>query len=125
MAIQIAATRQNLADAYKAKGAYFGLCTGNPGTTTTPANEVTGTGPEGAYTRVQATTTSGSSGTVTYGNVSINAPATGSTYTVTHACICTAASGATQFDWAPLASSQQVGPLGGVITLTGASFTQT
>ena len=123
--IQIASTRQSQADNYKNLGRYFGLCTGNPGTTATPANEVSGTGPEGAYTRVQSTATSGSGGSVTYGNVSINAPATGSAYTVTHACICSTASGATMFDWAPLASSQQVGPLGGVITLTGASFTQT
>ena len=126
MGIKIAGTRQDLANTYKAKGSYFGLATGNPGDDASPENEVSGAGPEGTYARVQATTSSGTTGTVLYGNVAINAPATGSTYTVTHAIICTAASGATMFDWALLAGGgQQVGPLGGVITLTQASFTQT
>lgn len=125
MTIKVASTRQTQADNYKNLGRWLGLATGNPGDTSTPANELSGNGPEGAYARVQVAATSGTGGLINYANGSINAPATGSEYTVTHVIICSAATGNTMFDWAPLTTPQKVGPLGGVITLTGMKFTQT
>ena len=53
MAIQIVGTRNTLATAYAGAGTWCGLATGNPGTTTTPANEATGGSP--AYARKQTT----------------------------------------------------------------------
>lgn len=90
MAIQIAATRQVLADAYKGVGTYFGLATGNPGTTATPANEATG----GGYTRVATTWSSGTGGVVNGTAVTISAAAG----TYTHALLASAVSGNNMVD---------------------------
>ncbi|TWS24411.1 hypothetical protein FK268_12540 [Tsukamurella sputi] len=123
--VNVIATKQAQADSFKARGSYLGVATGNPGTTTTPANELSGAGPEGTYSRSQATTASGTDGTVTYGNVQVHAPATGTAYNATHVILCSGASGNNMIDWAPLSPAQPVGPLGGVLTITGVKFTQT
>ena len=49
MAINVPGTAQKLADDYTQLGAYIGLTTGNPGTSSPPANEPTG----GGYARQQ------------------------------------------------------------------------
>lgn len=66
----IAATKQSMADAWKALGAFIGLATGDPGTTATPANELTG----GSYARVATTWTSATGGVVNGAAVTVNAP---------------------------------------------------
>jgi len=97
MAIAIATTRQNLADRYATLGTFFGLATGNPGTTTTPANEASG----GSYARVATTWSSGSGGVVNGTAVTINANAG----TYTHTPLCSAGSGANMIDWAAITST--------------------
>lgn len=90
----ITARKQALADVWKGYGAYFGVCTGAPGDTTTPANEA-------AYTsgnRVASTLSSNGDGTVSGTAVVLNAPAG----TYTHGTQCSAATGATQIAWAAL-----------------------
>ena len=62
MAIAVATTRQSLADQYKTLGTWINVCTGDPGTTATPANEATGGSPANA--RKQTTWTSGSGGII-------------------------------------------------------------
>jgi hypothetical protein len=84
MAIQIATTRQTLADAYKGTGTWFGLATGNPGTSATPANEATG----GGYARVQLTWVSGSGGSLT---TSASATISAAAGTYTYAILASAA----------------------------------
>lgn len=75
MAIQLGATRQLLAAYYASLGTYFGVATGAPGTTTTPANEATGGSP--AYARVATTWTAGAGGAESGSPVTLNvAPAT-------------------------------------------------
>lgn len=71
MAIAVPATRQILADAYKSIGSWVGLATADPGTSSTPANEVTG----GGYARVQTTWTSATGGVVNGSAVTISCPA--------------------------------------------------
>lgn len=78
MAIAVATTRQSLADQYKTLGTWIGVCTGDPGTTSTPANEATGGSP--AYAR-KATTWSSSTGGVVNGTaVTIDVAAATYTY---------------------------------------------
>lgn len=77
MAIAVATTRQSLADQYKTLGTWVGVCTGDPGTTATPANEATGGSP--AYARKQTTWTSASGGVVNGTAVTIDVAA--ATYT--------------------------------------------
>ncbi|MBE5453516.1 hypothetical protein E3G52_000380 [Mycobacteroides abscessus] len=60
MAIKVPQTRQALADAWKAMGNWLGAATNDPGTTQTPASELTG----GGYARAQTTYTSSSGGNV-------------------------------------------------------------
>lgn len=102
MAIQIAATRQALADAYKNRatsGAPFvGLHTAAPGTSGTNA-EVSGGTP--AYARKQTTLTSGTGGVLTGSSVTIDVPAG----TYTHASIWTAATGGTCIDWVAITAT--------------------
>ena len=90
MPIAIAASRQALADRYKALGNYFGACRGAPGTGTSPANEASG----GGYVRVAGSWVSGSTGTLTCADVLLTVPAA----TYTNGTLCSSASGATQVD---------------------------
>ncbi|DAZ90359.1 phage tail fiber protein [Mycobacteroides abscessus] len=113
MAIAIATSRQALADTYKTLGAYFGLCTGNPGTTSTPANETSGSG----YGRIQSTWTSATGGVVNGSAVTINAGAG----TYTHTPLCSASTGNNMIDWAAIVST--ILSAAGQIVLTP-TFTQ-
>lgn len=126
MAIQIAATRQLLADDYKTYGdsipggtAWVALHTnagGNsPGTAGT-VNEVTGGSP--AYARKQTTWTSGSGGALSGTSVTIDVPAG----TYTYASIWNQASGGTCIDWVAITSTT-LGAQGQIVVTP--SFTQT
>lgn len=97
MAIAVGTTRQNLADRYGTLGTFFGLATGNPGTSATPANEAAG----GSYARVATTWTSSTGGTINGSAVTINANAG----TYTHAPLFSASSGNTMIDWAAIVST--------------------
>lgn len=97
MAIAIAASRQALADAYKALGTYFGLATASPGTTATPSNEASGSG----YARVATTWTSSSGGVVNGSAVTITAGAA----TYTYCLLASASSGANMVDNAAITST--------------------
>jgi hypothetical protein len=77
MAIAIVGTRNSLVTTYIGLGTWIGLATGNPGTTTTPANEATGGSP--AYARKQTTWGSVSASASTGTAVTIDAAA--GTYT--------------------------------------------
>jgi hypothetical protein len=79
----VAATRQAAADAVKALGAYIGLATGDPGTSATPSNELSGGSP--AYARVATTWTSATGGVVNGSAVTIHSPAATITYAFTAA----------------------------------------
>lgn len=108
MSIAIATTRQALADKYGTLGTFFGLATGNPGTTTTPANEASG----GSYARVATTWSAGSGGVENGTACTISANAG----TYTYAPLCSAASGANMIDWAAITSTVLSAP--GQIVLT-------
>lgn len=114
MAIAIAATRQELADAYKvtagASTAWVALHSADPGTTT-GANELSG----GGYARVQITWSSGSGGTLTCSPITFNHPAG----TITHASLNTASSGGTMKDKCALSPTQNPGGPG-TLTVTPA-----
>lgn len=101
MPIRLATSRQVLADAYKGMGNWFAACTGDPGNTTTVANETSGTGGSGAYARLQGTWASGSGGILTCTNVVLSVPAG----TFTYGALCSAVSGATQLDNALIANT--------------------
>lgn len=91
MAIAVNSTKETLATAYTALGAWVSLHTSDPGST--GANEATGGSP--AYARKQTTWTAGSSdGIVAGSEVSIDVPA-GS---FTHAGIWSAATGGNFID---------------------------
>jgi hypothetical protein len=96
MAIAVATTRQSLADQYKTLGAYVALCTGDPGTTASIANEATGGSP--AYARKLTTWTSSTGGVVNGSAVTIDAPAG----TYTHIALCSAVSGNNMVDKADI-----------------------
>jgi hypothetical protein len=99
MPIAVATTKEALADAYIALGAYVSLHTGDPGTT--GANEATGGSP--AYAR-QATTWSADStddGVRAGTQVTIDVPAG----TYTYAGLWTAASGGTFIDKVAITST--------------------
>ncbi len=108
MAIAVATTRQNLADRYGTLGAFFNVATGNPGTTSTPANEASG----GSNARVAATWSSGTGGAINGTACTINANAG----TYTHAPLCSASTGPTMIDWAAIVSTILSAP--GQIVLT-------
>jgi len=80
MAIAVGSTRQSLANSYAALGNWLGAATGNPGTTTTPANEVTGGSP--AYARGQTTWSAGSNGESNGTATTLNSPAATITYVI-------------------------------------------
>lgn len=98
MAIAVGTMRQTLAAAYAAAAAYFGLATGAPGTTSTPANEASGSG----YARLPTTWTAGSNGVENGSAVTITAGAA----TYDYAILCSAATGNTMLDNAAIASTQ-------------------
>lgn len=74
------ATLNTLAADYAGLGADIGLATGNPGSTTTPANEATGGSP--AYARVATTWSAGSTGVQNGTAVTINVAAGTYTYMI-------------------------------------------
>jgi hypothetical protein len=78
MAIAIATSRQSLAATYATLGTWIGVCTGNPGTSTTPINEATGGSP--AYARKQTTWTAGAGGVENGSAVTIDVAAATYTY---------------------------------------------
>ena len=92
MAIAVATTRQLLADEYGLAGTFIGACTGDPGTTNTPANEATGGTP--AYTRLATTWTSATGGTINGSPVSLDVPPD----TYDHVLLATTAAGADMID---------------------------
>lgn len=98
MPIRIPASRQTLANAYAGLGVYVAACTGDPGATTTVANEVSG----GSYARLATAWTAGSGGVSNGSNVTLAIPAS---TTVTFGAMCSAATGATQFDNAAVSST--------------------
>lgn len=106
MPIKIATTRQRQADHYGTGAGYVGVCTGDPGTGTTPANEASGAGPLGTYARKSFTWTAGTGGNITGAATALDLPAG----TYTHMTICTTASGATQYDWALIVKADGVTP---------------
>jgi len=116
MAIAIATTRQSLATYYGTLGSYIGLCTGSPGTTTTPANEASGGSP--AYARKQTTWTPSTGGVNNGSAVTIDVAAA----TYTHMTLCSAVSGANQIDNADI--TDVVMSAQGQIVVTP-TFTQT
>ncbi|MFD4457713.1 hypothetical protein [Nocardia sp. NPDC058480] len=101
MAIAVAASRQALADAYKALGGagtvWVSLHTGDPGTTGTA--EASGGTP--AYARKQSTWSSGSGGVLTATQVVIDVPAG----TFTYAGLWTASSAGTFIDKVAITST--------------------
>lgn len=110
--VNIAASREALATTYKGLGRYLGLCTGNPGSSTTPANEAAG----GLYARLATTWGSvgdnGSAASVTGSAVAVSANAA----TYTYSPLCSAASGANMVDWAAIVSTILSAP--GQVVLT-------
>jgi len=98
MAIAVAASRQSLANTYATLGTYIGVCTGDPGTTSTPSNEASGGAP--AYARVATTWTAGSGGVQNGSAVTINVAAA----TYTYILLASAVSGATMVDKAAISS---------------------
>lgn len=97
MTIAVATTRQALANTYATQGTFFGLATGSPGSTSTPANEASG----GGYARVATTWTAGSGGVQNGSAVTINAAAG----TYTFAILCSAATGTTMVDNSAITST--------------------
>jgi hypothetical protein len=78
MAIAVTTTKQTMSNYYATLGTWIGACTGNPGSTTTPANEATGGSP--AYARKQTTWTAGSGGVNNGSAVTIDVAAATYTY---------------------------------------------
>jgi hypothetical protein len=98
MAIAVATTRQALANTYASTGTWIGAATGDPGTTSTPANEATGGSP--AYARQQTTWTAGSGGVSNGSAVTLNVAAA----TYTYILLASAQTGATMIDKAAISS---------------------
>lgn len=99
MAIAVATTRQTLANAYGAIGTDLGLATGDPGTTSTPANEASG----GSYVRVAipAGWSASTGGVINGAATTINVAAA----TYTFAFLATATTGNTMFDKCAITST--------------------
>jgi hypothetical protein len=91
MAINVPGTAQKLADDYTKLGAYIGLTTGDPGTTSPPAHEPSG----GGYVRQQTTWTHSSGGVYTGSQVTIPVPAG----TYTNMIVMDAKTGGNLIDW--------------------------
>jgi hypothetical protein len=114
MPIAVAASRQTLANAYAGLGTYIGVCTGDPGTTNTPANETSGSG----YTRVATTWTPGSTGTEAGSPCTINVPAG----TFTYILLASGVSGTNMVDKTSVSSTAMGSP--GQLVVTP-NYTQT
>jgi hypothetical protein len=80
MAIAVTNTKQTMAAYYATLGTWIGAATGNPGSTTTPANEASGGSP--AYARQQTTWTAGSGGIMNGSAVTLNVAAGTYTYII-------------------------------------------
>lgn len=94
---------------YTGLGNWIGLATGNPGSTSTPANEATGGSP--AYAR-KSTTWTVSGATATGSAVTFNVPAG----TYSYMLVCSGSSGNNMVDWCPI--SPQVISSQTTLTLT-------
>lgn len=88
-------TAQTMVTDYSGLGAWIGLCTGAPGSTNAPSSEASGGSP--AYAR-QETTWTVSGGTAIGSAVTINVPAGNYSYMI----LCSASTGNTMVDWAPI-----------------------
>jgi hypothetical protein len=97
MAIRIGATRQQLADKYGDLGVFFGLATGDPGTTVAPANEASG----GAYARVATHWSSSGGGVETGKSCTISANAGAYTFAI----FCSGFSGPNMVDNCPIVTT--------------------
>jgi hypothetical protein len=101
----LAATREELVVYYSTLGSYLGVCTGSPGTTSTPANEASGGSP--AYARVAtawgSATDNGTMASIVGSPVTLNAPAGDYTYALLASAATLAA--ANMVDWAAINST--------------------
>jgi hypothetical protein len=88
--VNVSSTAQSLSNDYADMGAWIGLATDDPGTTTTPANEASG----GNYSRQKTTWTSGDGGVNQGSPVTINLPSGAYPYLI----LCADASGQTMID---------------------------
>jgi hypothetical protein len=104
MPIKIAASRQALADRYGQLGNFFGACRGDPGTTSTPANEASG----GGYVRVAGTWVPNNNGTLICSPLDVLLTVPAATYT--YGTLCSSASGGSQVDNASHASMAFTAP---------------
>jgi hypothetical protein len=119
MAMSVVTSKNALCTYYGTQATYVGLATAAQSTTSTVTSELTGGSP--AYARVAVTwgTAALSAITVATAGVTINVPTTN---TVTHALLCTAATGATLYDWCSVTSTTYNAQGSAVITPT---FTMT
>lgn len=117
MAIAVTATKTTLCNTYVGLGTYIGLATGNPGSSATPSNEVTGGSP--AYARVATTWGSTSAGANTGSAVTINCP----TATVTYVLLASAGSGNNMIDNTLLSTSIVMSQQGQIVVTP--TYTQT
>ena len=109
MAINVPGTSQKLANDYTQLGAYIGLTTGDPGTTSPPAHEPSG----GGYVRQQTTWTHSSGGVYTGSQVTIAVPAGTYTYMI----VMDAKTGGDLVDWCQIPATP-ITPGGGKILVT-------
>ena len=114
--VNVTATKQTISNAAVALGNYIGICTGSPGSTSSPANEAAGGSP--AYARQATTWTAGSGGVNNGSPVTINLPS--STYL--YLLMASGSSGNNMVDWCPLTavvlSTQTAIPFTPVYTVT-------
>jgi len=114
MAMSVVTSKNTMATYYGTQATQIGLATAAQSTTSTITNEVTGGSP--AYARVATTWGGASSSAITGTSVTINIP---TTTTVTHALLCTAATGAsTLFDWCQVTSTTYNAQGSAIITPT-------
>jgi hypothetical protein len=97
MAINVPGTAQKLSGDYTALGAFIGLTTGNPGTTSPPAHEPSG----GGYARKKTTWQPPSGGVSVGSQVTISVPAG----TYTHMIVMDALTNGNLIDWCQIPST--------------------
>jgi hypothetical protein len=95
--VNVPDTAQKVSNDYAALGTYIGLATGNPGNTSTPANEASG----GGYARQPTSWTAGTGGVNTGSQVTFNAP----TGTYTNMIFCSGSGGNNMIDNCPITPS--------------------